>query len=147
MYSDEIKKDCRIIHTGLFGERNLSIIESIEGQLSDGMWENSARMESYWMFETTELLNDEVVIYVSNKWGEYKWNRCKNNAFVSLHDNEIKIWFGNKIKQIVKQEIKDWHNENLSWKRDCQTELCYFHDNLTVAECYAAYDKLLGRVR
>ena len=146
MWSEEIKKNCRTIITGLKGQKMLSVLQSVEGQLSDGMWENSPRMESYWLFESVGLDDkDNVVLYISNSWGEYCYNRCKYNAFCGMTDKDIKEWFANKIKQIVKEEIKDWHTPNMVWKRDCEVECCYMHDNLTVKDCYEAYDILKER--
>lgn len=145
MYPNEIKKNCRKIHTGLKGQINLSIIESVEGQLSDGMWENSFAMRCYWLFECCALENDEVVIYVSKSWTEIDFNKYRSNKLLDMSDVEIKTWFAKKIKQIVKQEEKDWPNSGIKWDRKCTTKLDYFHDGITVQDCYRAYDHLLAR--
>lgn len=145
MYSEEIKKNCNAILTGLKGHKMLDIIQSVEGQLSDGMWENSPRMEGYWLFECCGLVNDEVVIYISKQWGDLRFSRYKQNLFNGLTEAEIKKWFAQKIKQIIKQEIKDWPNSKLEWKRDCELESDYMHSGITVKDCYEAYDILLGR--
>ena len=145
MWSDEIKRNCRTIHTGLKGSTNLTIIQSVEGQLSDGMWENSPAMEGYWLFECAGLENDEVVLYISNEWGEYHYDRMKYNKFAGKSEAWIKDWFANKIKQIIKQEIEDWKTEGMSWNRNCKTESCYMHDGVTVQDCYRAYDHLKAR--
>lgn len=146
MYSDEIKKYCRTIDTGLKGKINASILESVEGQLSDGMWENSPRMEGYWLFFCVGMEDNKVVLHISKQYAEYRWNRNKYNAFSDMSDYQIKEWFANKIKQIIKQEQKDaWPNHPIEWKRDCEVESMYMHDNITVAQCYKAYDILKGR--
>lgn len=146
MYSDEIKKNCRTIHTGLKGRRMLAVLESVEGQLSDGIWENSPRMEGYWLFDCVGLEGDEVCIYISNKYAEYRFDRVKRNLFMDMSDREVIQWFAKKIKQIVKQEIDDnWNDHPIEWDRNCDTVCMYMHDDLTVKECYEAYDILLGR--
>ena len=146
MYSDEIKRSCRKIRTGLTGQRNLSILRSVEGQLSDGMWEESARMEGYWLFEYVGSENDEVIIYVSNALGEMRFDRFKYNAFRNMDDEQIRQWFGKKIKQIIKQEIADnWEDHPIVWKEDCEVVSKYMHDDLTVKECYDAYNFLLRK--
>lgn len=146
MYSEGIKRNCRKVWTGLKGKEMLSVLQSVEGQLSDGIWENSPRMEGYWLFETTGMEGDDVYIYISNDWGEYRWNRPKWNAFCNMTDYAVRCWFANKIKQIIKQEQKDnWPNHPIEWKRDCEEVSLYMHDDLTVRECYRAYDRLLGR--
>lgn len=149
LYECEIIKDGWKIHTGLFGEKNLEIIKSVEGQLSDGIWENSSRMEGYWNFECCGLEDNEVIIYISTKACDYSYGRTRTNLFWEMDETKIKRWFGNKIKQIIKEEIKDcWpeHGNKLQWDRDCEEPLFYMHNNITVKDCYAAYDKLLERI-
>ena len=147
MYSSEIKNDCRLIQTGLYGNINLAILESVIGQLSDGMWENSPRMEGYWRFAciAKDTETNEVFILVSNRFAEYRWNKNTYNSFKAKTEVEIKDWFANKIKQIIKQEIKDWPSKDFQWKRDCEIESDYMHDGVKVSDCYKAYDKLKGR--
>ena len=150
MYSSEIKQNCRVIQTGLYGKANYEILASVDGQLSDGMWENSPAMEGYWLFDHIEQdkQTGEVLIYISKQWGEYRFNRYKQNRFLGMSDSGIRTWFGKKIKQIIKQEIKDaWENHPIEWKRDCEVESKYlgYDEAITPALCYKAYDKLLGR--
>lgn len=145
MYSDKIKRNCKKVHTGLKGSTNLTIIQSVEGQLSDGMWENSPAMEGYWLFECAGLENDEVVLYISNEIYDMWCQKWKYNKFAGKSETWIKEWFANKIKQIIKQEIVDWKTPGMNWKRNCTTESCYMHDGVTVQDCYRAYDQLKSR--
>ena len=73
----------RIIHTGLCGKLADEILRSIEGQLSDGYWENSPMMEKYWKNEYVLRMDNEeeseIVIVVNGKNGEgkmvpYRWS-------------------------------------------------------------------------
>ena len=120
------------IRTGLFEVNEKKVLESVIGQLSDGIWENSRSMEKYWA--TTEIKKDpstnEVILDVSEI------------VFNGKNDHEIKKWFATKIKQIIKQEIEDG-DRTITWSKDCHERARYMHDNLTVAEAYNTYAKLL----
>lgn len=120
------------IKTGLFETKDKKVLESVIGQLSDGIWENSRSMEKYW--QTTEIKKDpstnEVILDVSDI------------VFNGKNDHEIKKWFATKIKQIIKQEIEDG-DHTIQWSKDCHERARYMHDNLTVADTYDTYAKLL----
>ena len=149
MYRSQIEKNCDVVFTGLKGPKNRVIIDSVLGQLSDGMWENSPRMEGYWRFCVTSMHENEVTLLISNEWAEWNYDRYKNNAFKGKSISQIRTWFAHKLKEIVKQEEKDWPSSGIKWDRKCLAELEYFnsYDNkhLTVQDIYKAYDILLGR--
>lgn len=148
MWKEEIKKFCRNIDTGLTGKKNYEILCSVEGQLSDGMWENSFVMRGYWMFECIKLVDDKVIINISKSYCDYDFGKARCNKFVGMSDNQVKGWFANKIKQIIKQEEKDkWEDHHIEWKRDCEVVSKYigYDEDITVSDCYKAYDILKGR--
>ena len=147
MYSSQIKENCRTIFTGLKGKVNKEILQSVEGQLSDGIWENSPMMEGYWLFETIDVIDDEVVILISNRWSDIHCGKMKNNRFATMSDKEIKGWFANKIKQVIKKEIEWSPKENFKWNRHCKgvSEYMGYHKDISVQDCYKAYDILLER--
>jgi hypothetical protein len=150
MYNEEIKKNCRTIHTNLYGNKNLEIIRSVEGQLSDGMWENSFAMRGYWLFFCVDSAPDgEVLIHIANDWGDMDFGKMRYNKFGDMKGQyEVLEWFAKKIKQIIKQEQKDaWENHPIEWKRDCEVVSKYlgYDEQITVKDCYEAYDILLGR--
>ena len=146
MYSDQIKKNCRTICTGLKGIINKEILQSVEGQLSDGIWENSSKMDGYWLFEHIDSVDGEVVICISNQYCEYRWNRVKRNLFFGMRDEDIKAWFAKKIKQIVKIDLKD-NAPQIKWKRGEDYKLNYigYDYDISINDCYNAYDVLLNR--
>ena len=120
------------IKTGLFEVNDKKVLESVMGQLSDGIWENSKEMKKYWT--TTEIKKDsstnEVILDVSEI------------VFYGKTDYEIKRWFATKIKEIIKQEIEDG-DRTITWSKDCHERARYMHDNLTIADAYDTYTKLL----
>ena len=120
------------LRTGLFDEKDYKILESVMGQLSDGIWENSRPMEKYWrnISIKKDVSTNEVII---------DFTLC---IFYGKTDYEIKKWFATKIKQIIKQEIEDG-DHNIKWSKDCHERARYIHDHLPVADAYNTYTKLL----
>lgn len=150
MWNEQIKKNCRTIHTNLYGQKNLDIIRSVEGQLSDGMWENSFVMRGYWLFFCVDAApNGEVLIHIAKDWGDMDFGKMRYNKFGDMRgESEVLEWFAKKVKQIIKQEEKDkWENHPIKWDRGCDVESKYigYDIPITVADCYEAYDILLGR--
>lgn len=140
----------REIITGFKSKIALEILDSVIGQLSDGMWENSPRMEKYWKFVECVRKNDNtVVLKIDSRATIYYFHDFLANGFYQMTDVEILNWFANKIKQIVKEECKD-NNLNFkeTWKRDnTELELDYFGYNIpiTIADTYYVYEVLKGR--
>lgn len=103
-----MEKKLRIIETGL-DERNKKfneILRSVIGQLSDGMWENCSRYKGYWTFD--EATGKDNKIIVSNEAYEWdrNWSRTFKNPYYKMTDQEIRKFFANKIKYLVKAELK-----------------------------------------
>lgn len=124
------------VSTGLTGEFNKSILDSILGQLSDGHWENSRRMEKYWKHLDVELDNGEVVIVAPDYYKQlYDWD----------DENDIKKFFARCLKTFVKYVIDNYHWAT-EWSRSCEDTLLGFHNpNTRVKDVYRVYDKLLNR--
>jgi len=141
--------DYRSVPTGLTGKKNFEILSSVIGQLSDGMWENSPRMESYWRFLNIAMADGEkVVIRVKNKTSEFTYRKkWVYNKLYHESPEMICKWFADKVKAIVKADLGQNQGKNL-WKRDnTERVLNYlgYHEKLTVADAYNAYDILKGR--
>ena len=136
-------KNIRLIDTNLTGETMFHVCASVIGQLSDGIWENSPAMEKYWQnLYVTKNPDGKILIEVNADAYANTWRKTLNNPFYNLDDVQIKYWFADKIKQIVKIEQKDSGQKNF-WKRDCTRELDYM--NATVRDAYYAYDVLKER--
>ena len=154
----------RVIRTGLFGNLAYEILRSIEGQLSDGYWENSPAMEKYWKneFIVVDDNTDEVLIVVSDKSYDLKkvqgrWsyrNQCFDyrmvtviNPFYGMTPEKIKSWFADKIRKIVKVEEADNGMKNW-WKAGYGIELEYlgYDEKITVYDCKETYKALKGMV-
>ena len=129
----------KLIPTGLNDDIYLEILQSLQGQLSDGLWEGSSRYEKYWKYinYVKDPATGEVCIEVPE---DYRWYFTYD-----WNDNSIKEWVAKKIKEYVKTiDKKDWYpNLDLSWRRDNMTEVPGFDQPLKYL--YATYDALLGR--
>jgi hypothetical protein len=136
-----MNNNIRSINTGLFGKLNLTIINSVLGQLSDGKWENSPGMQKYWRGTSVKLVLNEVVIEI---------DLDERNAFCYADNAVILNKFAGWIKNIVQDEIDGSYGYGHSeWKRSDQTELGYLNHGdvkvVTVGDAYRAYDTLKGR--
>lgn len=119
------------------------ILSSVEGQLSDGIWENSRGMEKVWHYSNVETKDGKLVI-AADVYNYDSYFRGKDEEF-------IRKYFANKVKQIVKINIEDGiddHSGNAGWKRDCECQVDYmgYDEKITIKDCYRVYDKLLGRI-
>ena len=136
-------EDTRIIKTGLFGKKNKDILDSVIGQWSDGIWENTPQMAKYWEFANVDMPNGEVVLKIDTR----NHNGHHYNGFAGLDDAKVKEIFGRYVKAIVKTELDDGLEGN--WKRDCTSECDYLtrddNEPITVKDAYYAYEVLKGR--
>lgn len=132
----------RIINTGLVETKFYEILSSVLGQLSDGIWENSPSMNKYWLnIHVNQNENNEICIEVNTDYFTKYCNTSVVNPFINMSENEIKFWFAQKIKQIVKKEEQD-ANGTKWWKRDNTRELAYmgYKEKITVQDAYKLYD-------
>ena len=140
-----------IVPTGLKGDKAREILDSIIGQMSDGMWENSPAMEHYWRFINVENVGGELAFVVDKARGEWgAGSRPGNNHFTENYfmtklggkADAIKQFMAKKLKAIAKEEIKD-ENDPLGWYRNNEMESGYLAG--TISDVYFVYETLLGR--
>lgn len=147
------RDNIRTIHTNLYSNKAKEILNSVFGQMSDGMWENSPAMDKYWKFaETRQQADGEIVIDVSKEYGQsdgsYRHYHYTNNGFLEMPDRQVLEFLAKKVKTIMQAELKD-DNVQKGWKRDNTlntTAYLSYHETITVAEVYFLYEYLLGRV-
>ena len=119
-----------LVNTGIkANDKYLEILSSVIGQMSDGIWENTRSMEKYWKSLDYETADGNIVLLD-------KHHVC----------SDVREFFANKIKQIIKIEIEDG-NHSLSWSRDCSATPRYLerYTAITVGDCYELYELLKGR--
>lgn len=142
-----------IIHLG--DETRAEVIDSVLGQLSDGIWENSGAMNKYWMFadvEGTDLVIDDEPFRDEQGWGRYGSTLKRiQNGFAGKSEKQIKDWFANKAKQVVKIWAEDEGKDpKYIWNRANDDDIVDYMGGhkvrtITVADVYECYDFLKGR--
>ena len=138
-------KNCRIIKTVFYSAKAKEILSSVIGQWSDGIYENSNRMNKYWMFaDIITEANGQVCIKISKD--RYDKHYEVINGFIAMSDIEVKEFFAKYIKAIAKIELHDNKIQN-GWKRNGAFDISYlsYNENITVAHVYALYEIMLGR--
>lgn len=143
------------INTNLYSDKAFEMLNSVIGQLSDGIWENSPGMSKYWRFAAIKRAdNKHVIIEISKddciRTTSNHYNHYIQNAFLEMSDAEVIKWFAAKLKQIVKIEMNacsSYGDSIGAWKRDNENTLSYLgHKHvITVKDVYAIYDFLNGR--
>lgn len=151
------------IHIGLrtsdeTAEKDKAILESVIGQMSDGMWENSRQMEKYWRGMTfsqdkdgqvtlrhVSSYNERVQRWIGGRNGSvYSWDEAKPSGYNRMGSREAREFLAKKIKQIVDAERKE--NPSVGkWRADNNNALDYMHKGVTVADAYSLYKRLKGR--
>ena len=146
------KETYRLINTGLAGKKALEILQSVEGQLSDGMWENSPRMDGYWRFSSILEQDGKIFIQISNLTREivpekrynlatrrFKTrNKIIPNLFSKMTDEKVKNWFANKIKAIVKEEYPTGWGKS----EDICLEYLSYKETITPMDALTVYNTL-----
>jgi len=126
-------------------KEELAYLDPVMGQLSDGMWENSPRMDPYWICNSLTGEGIEMEPF-NNTFGR----KTYSNPLYDMSDIEVRNWFADKLKAVVKQWLKDRGRHSLAgdeedWSRVNNDEVDYLRDGQTVASAYKVYDSLKGR--
>lgn len=131
----------RVIKTGL-SKKYKDMLDAVIGQMSDGYWENTPMMRGYWKFVTTGTSGDEMTLNVDTLSGTRDGDRHIDNRFYGMSDDDIKKFFADKIKFLIKEEgLGKWDRGNES-----ETDyLSYGKPRYRVKDCYYAYEILKGR--
>lgn len=124
------------VYTSLPASRvNVAIMNSVIGQMSDGIWENSPRMDRIWRGLDFTTEDGKIVITV-----DYP---------SELHyktESEIAEYMANKIKQVIKIEIDD--GLRAEWDRNSRVVSNYlsrWEQPVEIRDAYQAYDILKSR--
>lgn len=147
------KIDLNLSSTSNTAGKDAEILNSIVGQLSDGIWENSPNMDRYWT--NMDFTDNEGKIKMNVPKSYYNWEanssinrRPASNPFLDKSDDKIRTYIADKAKQIVKTNIED--DPSLGkWSRDNTNEVEYMGGHnakkVSVADVYSFYDRVKGR--
>ena len=112
------------------------IIRAVQGQLSDGMWENTAGIDKYWV--NFEIIGTTLTV-----------NTSYNSGFHGRDEEWVRSWFARRLKAVVVDEVGNYNKANPTkgWSRDNMeiSQYISYHNDVTVSECYECYDFLKGR--
>lgn len=138
------ESDIRVIRTGLSGAKNNEILNSIIGQMSDGIWENSPSIEPYWMFANVD---DDCNFVVKSRpviWDNYN-RKGRRNPYYQKPDHDILRYFANKLKQIVREYANDKGLDfKQLWNRDSEEVCDYlgYDEDITIGDAFKVYQAL-----
>lgn len=144
----------RIIETNFYGAKAYEILDSVHGQLSDGMWENARGYDKYWTnFEVKRHENNRIYFLVNADYNTIYCGEYVENPFLKMNDQEFCSWYAGKLKAVITAEGRDNKWVKGWWKRtNVETKSIYLgHDNekygeiVSVADIYCVYDWLLNR--
>ena len=96
----------RTVNTGFSDtEKGIKILSHVLGQMSDGIWEESNAITGYWL---CAHLNSDGNLQIATTYNSPESHyKCKN-PYRKMSDNAIRAYFANKIKQVVRINLK--HN-------------------------------------
>lgn len=126
-------------------DKAMRILNSVIGQLSDGIWENSTAMEKYWMTTGIWHDGDDLIIETGDFGKSYEVidGNCVKNGFGIYSDAEVLCWFATKIYQIAKEEVKDTYSAMpKKWYKNDDTELIYFGNGIFMKDAMEVRDSL-----
>ena len=145
--------DLGLSSTSYTAGKDAEILDSITGQLSDGIWENSPNMDRYWKnidFSSKDgkiVANVPIGYYADDAFRDYGLNP-KSNPYSNMDDERVRRYLADKAKQIVKQNIKDYPQLG-KWDRNNNNTVDYMGghntEGITVADVYSFYDRVKGR--
>lgn len=130
-----------LVSTGLSDQKAEDILNSVIGQMSDGIWENTSQMNRFWQY--MDIVKQDGELFIRVDTDNY------SSGFRGYSADEVRKFVANKVKQIAKIYIEDYGHyvKTLKWDRNCTEECNYldYHSGATIQDAYRVYDKLLGR--
>lgn len=123
----QLKEGERRIPTGLQGIKANEVLNSVIGQMSDGMWENTPYYNKFWMFCNIDKDNSIIV----QDRGQFRWDRFYCSGFREMDEQQVRDFFAKRIKAILHQFKKDYGIDDEEQK----CEYMGYHEEISVREC------------
>lgn len=98
-----------VVPTRLVGNKAYEVLDSVIGQMSDGMWENNSYYNKYWM--NCEIDKKDNSIIVNKGWG---------SGFRDMDEKQVREFFIRKIRAILKHYLKcvEECGDRYGWSED-----------------------------
>lgn len=114
-----------------YGDKVESILGGIQGQMSDGIWENTPSMKAYW--QNFKPKGDAIFVPTRG----YDWASRLRNPYAEMSDTAIRRYFANKAKYIAQLWMHDNRiNPYKNWNEDNTEECDYMDYGITVADMF-----------
>ncbi len=126
----------------------MEVIDSVMGQLSDGMWENSNNRSIKDMWSCTDVEDDgkNIILKLYNK-SSYSYGSPYNSWF-RADEKKIFDYIASHAKQVVKFFEKE-EGSDYAWSRTNNNEAFGFGghgvSDIKISDVYRVYDILKGR--
>lgn len=138
-------KNTRTVRTNIPSTaKSLEIMRSVIGQLSDGIWENTRGYGSYWY--CADIIDDDGFIAISVNSDRYYWylDKLILNRYFDMSDAEIRKFFRNKLRTIVRHEANDNPMYDYSFTRDNAMTLDYigYKETIEVGDVFNVFNIL-----
>lgn len=107
-------ENVRLVHTGLPDTAaNRTILSSVLGQMSDGMWEESySRRDREGYYRCADPEGSDLKI-TDRRWVV--------NPYTRMSDSKVLRFFAKKIRQVCLQELRDRYPDKTNRPRFCRT--------------------------
>jgi len=126
----------------------MEVIDSVMGQLSDGMWENSNNKSITDMWSCTDVEDDgkNIILKIYDS-SSYSYG-SKYNSWFNADEKKIFNYIADHAKQVVKYFEKE-DGPKYAWDRMNKAEASGFGGHgcpdITISDVYRVYDGLKGR--
>ena len=152
----ERKLDLGISTRDETAQKDKAVLDSVMGQLSDGMWENSRAMEKYWhsvefgqnesggvelRFDGSYRERIPKTVKVGGKWTTINQYNHKWSGYGGMDSAAARDFFAKKIKQVFNEERKSDPSIG-KWSADNNTKMEFMHNGVTVADAYSLWKRL-----
>lgn len=130
----------RFLSTPFSDKKSADVLHSVMGQLSDGIWENSTGMESYW--RDCNIVTDDggktyfdINRFATSHLSRDRWRpQGTRNKYIEMNNDKIRNFWADKVRTVVSTEASDakkykgiQYGSDYSWRPDNNTELAYMH--------------------
>lgn len=138
-------KNTRIVKTNVPATaKALEIMRSVLGQLGDGIWENTNAYTSYWY--CANIVDDNGFVAIALNADSY-YSYCHNwyiNKYYRMTDADVRKFFRNKLRTIVRHEANDNPMYDYSFTRDNAMTLGYigYKETIEVGDVFNVFNIL-----